>query len=146
VPNAADVQHHPVLGVYVQYVHHSASAAGASRRLRLVTTYHVNLNRTKAQATVTVSDRAPITAVGACPTNLNMASARLQINLDGLRPSTISPAICSSAPFWNKQMRQQSNLIFLAIVSFVNGGFFIPVSVTYRQTTGLFLRIKHAFK
>lgn len=50
VPDAADVQHHPVFGVYVQYVHHSARADGASRRLRLVTAYHVNnVDRSKPQ-------------------------------------------------------------------------------------------------
>lgn len=51
VPDAADVQHHPVFGVYVQYVHHSARADGASRRLRLVTTYHVNLKPKREKRT-----------------------------------------------------------------------------------------------
>lgn len=89
VPDAADVQHHPVLGVYVQYVHHSARAAGASRRLRLVTTYHVNLNRRKPHPPLVYRLR-PCSDRNA---NLNMASARLQINPDGPRPSIVSPTI-----------------------------------------------------
>lgn len=103
VPDATDVQHHPVLGVYVQYVHHSARAAGASRRLRLMTTYHVNLNITKPlQPPFNVTlGRAPITEVAILlrPTNLNMAFSCLQWNPDAPRPWTVSSTRQSSTPF-----------------------------------------------